>query len=119
MYEQRIHERDMGKYTLGQRAQVNTNTNRTKVVTEHRNTCDTPTRFVVQREIVGSGRFRCCWLVPKNSEREAIVRTVRHEAGHCSFRDSGPNPNPYAREQRAHLHGPGKRVRRRIGGVLG
>ena len=52
-----------------------TNKNETEVVTEHahtyRNTCDTLTRFVVQKEIVGSGRFRDCWLVPKNREREA------------------------------------------------
>jgi hypothetical protein len=31
----------------------------------HRNTCDILTQSVVQREIVGSGRFGCCWLVPK------------------------------------------------------
>jgi hypothetical protein len=71
----------MGMYILGQRAQLNTNTNRTEVVTEHahtyRNTCDTPIRFVVPREIVGSGGFRSCW--PRaglmGSEREAIVCT--------------------------------------------
>jgi hypothetical protein len=116
LYEQRIHERDMGNYTHGQTALVNTNKNETEDVTEHahtyRNTCNTLTltRFLVQprREIVGCGRFRDCWLVPKKqgaSERDAIVRTVRHEAGRCSFRDSGPNSNPYARERRAHLRG--------------
>ena len=67
-------------------------TKRTEVVTEHahthRNACDTPTRFVVQREIVGRGRFRCCWRVPINRDREAIGRTVRHETGRCSFRFS-------------------------------
>ena len=47
----------MGKYTHGQTAYVNTNIHGRKVVTEHahtyRNTCDTLTRFVVQREFVG------------------------------------------------------------------
>ncbi len=62
MYEQRIQGRHMGKYTYGQPACVNTNKNRSEVVTEHahtdRNTCNALTRFVVKREIVGSGRFR-------------------------------------------------------------
>ncbi len=100
---------------------MNTNTNRTEVVIEHahtyRNTCDTLTRFVVQREIVGSARFRYSWLVPKNREREAIFLTVRYEAGRCGFRDSGPNLSPYARERRAYLRG--KRVRLRMGEVIG
>ncbi len=59
---------------------MNTNANRTEVVTEHahtyRNTCDKLTRFVIQKGIVGSGRLRCCWLAQKNRNREAIVRTV-------------------------------------------
>jgi hypothetical protein len=76
------------KKRIHTRAQASTNTNRTEVVTEHAhthtNTCDIMTRFVVQREIVGSVRPRCCWLVPKNRDREAIVRTVRHETGPLS-----------------------------------
>jgi hypothetical protein len=40
-----------------------------------------------------------CCLVPKNRDREAIVRTVRHETGRCSFRDCGRNPKPYVRER--------------------
>ncbi len=34
LYEQRLHERDMGTHTHGQTACVNTYTNRTEVVTE-------------------------------------------------------------------------------------
>jgi hypothetical protein len=56
--------------TDGQKAYMNKNKNGTELVTEHahtdRNTCNTRTRFVVKREIVGSGRFRGCRLVPKN-----------------------------------------------------
>jgi hypothetical protein len=59
----------MGKYTHEQTAYVNTYKNRTAVVTDHahpdRNTCNTRTPFVVQGGIVGSERFRGCWLVPK------------------------------------------------------
>ncbi len=48
---------------------MNRNTDRTEVVTEHahthRNASDTLTRFMVQREIVGRGRFRRCWLAQK------------------------------------------------------
>ena len=73
----RYRDRDRDRVTHERRAQVNTSTNRKEVVTEHahtyRNTCDTLTRFVVQKEIVGSGRFRDCWLVPKNREREAQI----------------------------------------------
>ncbi len=91
---------------------------KTEVVTEHahtdRNTCNTLTRFVVQREIVGSGRFRGSWLIQKNREREVIVRFVRHEAGRCSFRDSGSKSNPYTREQRAHLRAAAKELVRRL-----
>jgi hypothetical protein len=88
---------------------MNTNTDRTGVVTEHvhtyRKTRGTLTLFAdSERKIVGSGRFKCCWLVPKTKEREAIVRTVRHETGCCSFRGyCCPNPNAYAQEQRAYL----------------
>jgi hypothetical protein len=80
MHVQRIQERHMGMYIDVQTAHVNTNKNRTDVVTQHahthRSTCNTLTRCVVQREIGGSGRSRGCWRVPKNREREAIVRTV-------------------------------------------
>jgi hypothetical protein len=68
------------------------------------------TLFVVpraEREIIGtvtlSGRFQLA--CSKNRKREAIILTVRHEAGRCSFRDSSPNPNHYARERRAYLRG--------------
>ena len=76
----------------------------------HTETHATPTRFVVEREIVGTGRFRSCWLVPENKEREDNVRSVRHDprlrnmkpprieridAGRCSVRDSGLDSNPY------------------------
>ena len=31
--------------------------------------------------------LRYSWLVPKNRDREAIVRTVRRETGRCSLRN--------------------------------
>jgi hypothetical protein len=62
------------------------NKNRTEVVTEHAhtysNTCSTLTRSVVKREIVGSGRFKGCWLVQKKTEEGG-------HRPHCHAR-SGP-----------------------------
>ena len=81
-----MHGRHMGTYTHGQTAYVNTNKNRTEVVIEHahsdRNTCNTPTRFVVQREIVGSGMM----IVLRHGygcHRVYIVLRHGHSQGHC------------------------------------
>jgi hypothetical protein len=90
------------------------------------NTCNTLTRFVVQRDIVSSGRFRGWWLVLTSREREAIVRTVRYEAGCGSSRDGGLNLIRTVEPVCARTKSPlaklrGKRVSRPccIGGILG
>jgi hypothetical protein len=62
----------------------NTHTDRTRIHTHtHTHTQNkrtTITRSVVEREIVGSRRFRGCLLVPQSREREAIMQTVGYEA---------------------------------------
>jgi hypothetical protein len=110
--------------THGQTAHVNTNNEITEIVArtraqrqkhmQHTNTvCNT-------EEIVGSGRFRGCWLVPQNRKRGAII---------CTVTESGTKRAAAAfaiaarirtrmRETVEHTCAP-KRVRRRIGGVLG
>ncbi len=75
---------------------------------------NTVSNSVAQREIVGSGRFRCCWLVQKNRDRKAIVRTVRHETSRCTeLSRLQPQPDPVCARTKSpgYLHG--KRVRRR------
>jgi hypothetical protein len=71
----------------------NTHTH-THTHTQNTRTCTALTRFVVEGEIVGNGRFRGCLLVSEDSEREAIVRTVKYEAGRRSLGHRGPNLYP-------------------------
>jgi hypothetical protein len=76
VYEQRIQGIHMGMYTMDKRHTWTQTKTEQELLQEHahsgRNTFNTLTRSVVQREIVGSARFRCRWPVPKNREREAI-----------------------------------------------
>ncbi len=63
---------------------MKTNTDRTEVVTEHahthRNASDTLTRFVVQREIVCSGRFGFCWLVHQKGRPSSALSGMKRAA---------------------------------------
>ncbi len=67
------------------------NKSRREIVMQHaqtdRNACNTLTRFVVQREIVGSGGCRGCWLVltQYKTGRDAMDPTVRCEVGRRMF----------------------------------
>ncbi len=64
MYEQRIQERDMRNCTHGQTAHVNTNKNRTEVVTEH---------SVIRIERIERIERRAKALDPGSSRRSVLI----------------------------------------------
>ncbi len=78
--EYKGQDRHMAMCTDGQMAYMNQNKNRTEVVTEHahteRNTCNAQTRFVLQREIAGSRRFRGCLACSSHNKWLGIILHV-------------------------------------------
>ncbi len=92
--------------------------NRQKHVHQHPNTARSPRSrsrsggiYLVQREIVGSGRFKDCWLVPRKQGEEGH----RQHYAFCAFYawwihfphchvQSRPNSNPYDSDLNVNLY---------------
>jgi hypothetical protein len=107
MYEQRIQGGHMGGYTHGQTAYVNTNKNRAEIVIEHvhtdRNTCNTLTQFVVQRKIVGSGRFER--FVVAKFRCQLRVIPIHFDTIHTQFSDRNAAQGHVHEHSYSHVRG--------------